>query len=535
MNEERVRADAVYRDGARPRQERLAGIGRRSPGGGRGSGAGGRGRGPAGGPVQAQSPFRRLARTHAFMSMGDAAMYGALAGSVLFSLPPDAQRDKVLLYLLVSVAPFAVVAPAIGPTVDRIPGGRRMVMQITSVARALLYMMMAFHVDDLLLYPLIFGAMVMSKTYAVSKSALVPSVVRSEEELVEANSKLSLISGVMGALAIGPLAGVGKLSPGVALFAGSGLFIAATLAARQLPKDVVASAPAEREEKVELRSAGIVLATGAMALIRASVGFLTFHLFFWLREDFGLVQFGLALGAGTVGSMSGNLLAPALRRSIREELMLTIALAVIAGAGVAAAITGGLVTAILLAFVVNFSSAIGRLAFDSLVQRDAPDANQGRAFAKFETRFQLAWVLAGLPPVFFTLPGQVGFLVVGLIGAFAGASFFIGSKAVRSGKPVPMTLTARARRGLAANVAKRRGNTPAGGTARPSGAAAGPSGGSSGGPRGGPRGGTRGSSRGGSRRPSPPPHVPPPPPHPPSATRRPPPPPPPGGHHERRP
>ncbi|CAN5396742.1 hypothetical protein BH10ACT2_BH10ACT2_22940 [soil metagenome] len=401
------------------------------------------------------------------MAMGDAAMYGALAGSVLFSLSPDAQRDKVLLYLLVSVAPFAVVAPAIGPTVDRIPGGRRMVMQITSVTRLLIYAIMAFHVDDYLLYPLIFGAMVMQKTYAVSKSALVPSVVRSEAELVEANSKLSLISGAVGAIAIGPLVGIGKLSATAALLLGSVIFLAATFAANRLPPDVVASAPPRRQERIELRSAGIVLATGAMALIRATIGFLTFHLFFWLREEYGLVQFGLAAGASTVGSMIGNLLAPMLRRMIREEMMLTIALGVIAIAGLGAATTGGLGTAILLAFVINFSSAIGRLAFDSIVQRDAPDANQGRAFARFETRFQLAWVLGCLAPVFFTLPGEIGFLVVGLIGAFAAASYLLGWRAVRAGKPVPLSLTARARRGLAAEVAKRRSNTPTKGTRRP--------------------------------------------------------------------
>ncbi len=396
------------------------------------------------------------------MAMGDVAMYGALAGSVLFSLPADAQRDKVLLYLLVSVAPFAVVAPAIGPTVDRIPGGRRMVMQITSMTRALLYVVMAFHTGDLLLYPLIFGAMVMQKTYAVSKSALVPSVVRSDAELVEANSKLGLISGIVGAVAIGPLAGIGKFSPAFALFVGAGLFGAATIAARKLPRDVVAAKPVEQEERNELRSAGVVLATAAMALIRATVGFLTFHLFFWLNEDYGLVQFGLAAGASTLGSMSGNISAPLLRRLIREEMMLTIALFVIAGMGIAAATTGGLGTAIVLAFGVNFSCAIGRLAFDSIVQRDAPDANQGRAFARFETRFQLAWVLAGLPPVFFTLPGEVGFLVVGLIGAFAGASYLLGSRAVRAGKPLPMSLTERAKRGFKANAAKRRGAAAAG-------------------------------------------------------------------------
>ena len=139
-----------------------------------------------------RSPFQRLARTHALSAMGDAAMYGALAGSVLFSLGPEAQRSRVLLYLLVSVAPFAVVAPAIGPTVDRIPGGRRMVMQITTVARLVLYVVMMSHVHDLLLYPLVFGVLVMQMTYAVSKSALVPVVVRNDTELVEANSKLEI-------------------------------------------------------------------------------------------------------------------------------------------------------------------------------------------------------------------------------------------------------------------------------------------------------------------------------------------------------
>ena len=40
-----------------------------------------------------------------------------------------------------------------------------------------------------------------------------------------------------------------------------------------------------------------------------------------------------------------------------------------------------------------------KLAFDSLVQRDAPDANRGRSFARFETRFQLVWVIGALLPL----------------------------------------------------------------------------------------------------------------------------------------
>ena len=353
------------------------------------------------------------------MAFGDAAMYGALAGSVLLGLSPDAQRPRVLLYLLVSAAPFAVVAPLIGPMIDRVRGGRRMVVQLTAVGRAVLYLLMARHVDDLWLYPLVFGALVMQKTYAVSKSALVPAVVRNETELVEANSKLGLMSAIVGAVAIAPLAGLGKWTATVPLVMGCLAFVLAVLSASRLPRDVVATGRAQRLERDELRSQGIRRATLSMTLIRASIGFLTFHLFFWLREDFGLAQFGLAAAAGTLGSMSGNVVAPRLRRRAREETMLTIALAIVAVVGAVSAVVGGLWMALLLAASVNFAGSIGRMAFDSIVQRLAPDANQSRAFARFETRFQLAWVLAGLPPVAMTLPGRAGFAVIGVLGALA--------------------------------------------------------------------------------------------------------------------
>ena len=398
-----------------------------------------------------------MARTHALMVAGDVAMFAALSGSVLFSLSPDAQRPKVLLYLLVSVAPFAVVAPLIGPTIDRIPGGRRFVMQLTGVLRALLYLVMAFHVDDLLLYPLVFGVMVLSKTYTVSKSALVPSVVHTETELVEANSKLGLISGVVGAVVFGPLVGLGKLHAGLALVPGALFFVAATISAKRLPRDAVATRPVETEERQELHSANIVLGTGAMALIRAALGFMFFHLFFWLNEDYGLAAFGLAAAASTAGSMLGNTAAPRLRRRIREEVMLSGALVLVAAGGAVAAAIGGLAAAVVAAGLLNFSSAVGRMAFDSIVQRDAPDANQGRAFATFEARFQLSWVLGGLPAVLYTLPGQIGFVVVTLIGVFAAVTYLVGSRALRHGDALPRSLGARARSGIRSTAARRRG------------------------------------------------------------------------------
>ena len=58
------------------------------------------------------------------------------------------------------------------------------------------------------------------------------------------------------------------------------------------------------------------------------------------------------------------------------------------------------------------------------MQRDAPDANRGRAFAQFETQNQMAWVLAGLLPVIFTPSGKIGFFVVAIAG-IAGCVVFI--------------------------------------------------------------------------------------------------------------
>ena len=154
--------------------------------------------------------------------------------------------------------------------------------------------------------------------------------------------------------------------------------------------------------------------------------------------------------------MLGNLAAPAIRRKLSEELMLIGALAMIAITGVFTALIGGLGSAVVLSFAVNAAASIGRMAFESIVQRDAPDANQGRVFAQYETRFQLSWVLAGVIPVLFTMPGQVGYLIVGLMGVFGTVSAVVGIRAEHAGRPLPPTLTARARQTLRKEVARRR-------------------------------------------------------------------------------
>jgi hypothetical protein len=359
------------------------------------------------------------------MMGADAAMVVALADSLFFDIDLGAARSRVLLFLALGFAPFLIVAPLIGPVIDRVAGGRRFVIQLVAVARVVLTLLMASYLDALALFPLVFGSLVLQKTYAVSKSALVPSTVRSDTELVEANSKLGLIAGLTGAVVVIPAAILLKLSGAPATLVFSALLFAGSfIAATRLPSEVVAAEAADAEESRELHTSNIELAAIAMTMLRAMVGFTFFHLAFWLRsQEQGTAWFAAVVGLSAVAAMAGNAVASKVRMRVREETMLSVSLLVCAVAGLSVAALGGPLGAILLAGVLNLMAALGRLNFESIVQRDAPGANRGRAFAVFETRFQLAWALGAFLAVAIQVPGPIGFLIVGL--AATGTSVYL--------------------------------------------------------------------------------------------------------------
>ena len=217
-----------------------------------------------------ESKFRRLSITHAAMMAGDAAMVVALADSKFLSISPEEGREQVLLFLVVSFAPFLLIAPLIGPFLDRVAGGRRAVIQFVACARVVLSVLMAFLVDELVLFPLVFVALVLQKTYLISKSAIVPSVVRTENELVEANSKLGMIAGFIGFVAVVPAALLQLVigSTGTLIY-GAIVFGYCLFASTYLEADVVAREQPDEDEIVELSSPSVMGAAIVMMLLRA--------------------------------------------------------------------------------------------------------------------------------------------------------------------------------------------------------------------------------------------------------------------------
>ena len=377
------------------------------------------------------SPFARLARAHVLSASGDALVTIALANSLFFDLDPNGARQKVLLYLALTMAPLALVSPFVGPALDRSLGGRRWMIVGVNAVRSIVCLIMIDDLSGLLLFPEAFTVLAMGKAYGVARAAVVPTVVRTDAELVEANSKLQLLSG----LAV-PVAGV----PAAIAFAIGGskgilvvaviAYLAAAVAAVRIPATQVADAPATAAEAAELRGIGVLLAASAMGLVRGIVGFLTFLLLFDLRDE-PTWHMAVVLGLSGAGTLIGSALAPVLRRSFSEERMLMAVLGLAVGSGALAAWIDGLAAAAALAAAIAVVASSGRLAFDSLVQRDAPDANRGRSFARFELRFQSVWVVGAVIPVLVTIPLRIGFLIVAGVAGFALFSYIAGQKAAR--------------------------------------------------------------------------------------------------------
>ena len=377
--------------------------------------------------------FARLARAHAIAVAGDTLVTIALADTLFLSIPTGEARGKVFLYLALTMAPFAIVAPLVGPALDRAAGGRRWMVIGSSLLRAFICLLMIRDVDSLFLFPEAFALLVLAKSYHVAKSALVPTTVRSDEELVEANSKLSLISGFVGFVAAVPggilvsLGGSEWVLGLATIVFGIGIAVG-----WRIPKTQVADEPETREAKAELRSTGILLAASAMALLRGVVGCLTFLLAFALRtSDSPTWHFGVVLALSAVGGVTGAALAPILRQHATEERIITVLLGVVAVGGLVAAFVGDLVGSALIAAIVGVSAASAKQAFDAIVQRDAPDANRGRSFARFETRFQLIWV-AGAVLGIIPMPLWLGFLGITAVCVFGAVSYIAGARGARA-------------------------------------------------------------------------------------------------------
>jgi MFS family permease len=380
-----------------------------------------------------ESGLGRLIELHAVNTAGDALVAVALANTLFFSVPVGEARSRVALYLLITMAPFAVMAPIVGPLLDRVRHGRRYAIAATLLARCFLAWVLADAVSDggLSLYPAAFGCLVAAKSYGVTRSATVPRLLPRDASLVAVNSRISLAGIVAGGLGAGLGVGLAAIGPEWSLRAAFLVFGTGMVLALRLPPKVD-STVGETPTTLSLDETGpiprrtvvgpsVVIALRANAALRAFSGFLLMFLAFLLREHpiGGLddtVAIGLVAAAAGVGSTTGTTIGSRLRTRA-PEVVIVVALSLVTAAAIGGAFLYGVASVLSVAAIAGLAQSLGKLSLDAVVQRDVPEAVRTSAFARSETLLQLGWVVGGALGLALPLDGGIGlgFAAVGLI------------------------------------------------------------------------------------------------------------------------
>lgn len=390
-----------------------------------------------------ESGLGKLIELHAVNGAGDVMITIALASTVFFSVPTDEARGRVALYLAITMAPFTLLAPVIGPLLDRLPHGRRYAMAAAMLARALLALLLSEAVitGSLELYPAALGVLVASKAYGVVRSAVVPRLLPKGFSLVKANSRVTL-GGLLATGIAAPIgAGLQALGPRWPLYGAFALFIVGMFLSLSLPPKVdsakgehkallaadeehlhlharaEAATDTSKKRRLGLRTVGpaVTHALTVNASLRCLSGFLIFFLAFLLREEpLGGQSAAVSLGIVGVAAGVGNALGTAVGAGLRSrapELIIVTVVAVVLGVAITAAVFFGAVGVACLGAVAGFAQAMSKLSLDALIQRDVPEEVRTSAFARSETILQMAWVVGGGIGMALPLIGSLGLAV----------------------------------------------------------------------------------------------------------------------------
>jgi len=380
----------------------------------------------------------------------DAAMAVALANTLFFAAATGESKGKVALYLLITIAPFAVIAPLIGPALDRLQHGRRVALAASFVIRTVLAVVLIANYDGAtgsfpswVLYPCALGMMVLSKSFSVLRGAVTPRVLPPSIDLVRVNSRLTTFGLLGGTVIGGSIAAVSEW--GFALFQMPGalyVVVAATVAgavlAMQIPKWVEVTEgevpttlsyhggdgelqshpePVRRTQKTrQPLGRNIITALWGNCTIKVMVGFLFLYPAFVAKAQDAdgweqLRILGLIGAAAAVGNFAGNFTAARLTLGHPARLVVRSTTAVTAMA-LATAVTGNLLVAAAATLVTAGASAIAKASLDASLQDDLPEESRASAFGRSESLLQLAWVAGGATGVLIYTDLWAGFTTI---------------------------------------------------------------------------------------------------------------------------
>ncbi|MGV9413012.1 MFS transporter [Nocardia sp. NPDC003693] len=373
----------------------------------------------------------------------DAAVAVALANTLFFASATAESKTKVALYLLITIAPFAVIAPLIGPMLDRLQRGRRLALAGSFAVRVVVAILLIFNIDNWALYPLALCMMILSKSFSVLKSAVTPRVLPPGIDLVRTNSRLTvfgLVGGTLGAGAVAGLIAVIAHSPGVLVYAACLAALGAYLSLRipswvevtegEVPATLTYHGSDSRTEVLEpgqsvtvqpgrrRQPLGRAVVTGLWGngTVRILTGFLTFYVAFVAkatehRPAQQAAMLGVVGAAAAIGNFAGNASGARMKLGRPTPIVLACTCACV-GVAVAAALLNNLIGAAVATLVAAGASALAKVSLDASIQDDLPAESIASGFGRSETVLQLSWVIGGSMGVLLPTVWWEGFAAV---------------------------------------------------------------------------------------------------------------------------
>jgi MFS family permease len=378
-----------------------------------------------------QPRFNRLLATRLTSQACDGIFQTSLAGAVLFNPDHHTGASKVAVGLVVLLLPYSLIGPFAGVLLDR--WRRQQILTRGAVIRAALVVVAAVLLatrgpSDAGFAIAALGVLAVNRFYLAALSAALPHVVM-DQDLVLANALsptagtvMTIVGGGVG-LAVRSLAGSGDHGNAiVALVAATGYLIAATISGR-LPADSLGP-------DVDTKSLGAGLAVVARGLAggaahlwarrRASValgmiigqrflfGLWTIMALLLYRNTFhdhgvlraGLVGAGQAATAGGIGLVLGAAASPRATARFGMTRWVVAVTATMAGTEIALGAPFSMSLLLVSAVALGFATQATKVCVDTTVQESVEDEFRGRAFAIYDTVYNVSFVAAAAVAAF---------------------------------------------------------------------------------------------------------------------------------------
>jgi MFS family permease len=426
--------------------------------------------------VLAGRDFRRLFATRLISQAGDGVVTAGVGTYVFFNAttfpsPAAGAAAFAVLYL-----PYSLIGPFAGVFIDR--WSRRQILVWSALLRSFFVVLtaasMALGNRGVTLYVAVLLVLGVNRFFLSALSAALPHVV-AEDQLVMANSVSPTVGGVAatigGVAALGLNVATGNTERGAAvtLLAGGLCYVAASLVAATMARDLLG--PARDEARVrrgplrtELASVAAGLADGVRYVLRrrgpaAALGatggfsFLFGPLFlmsillyrnFFYRSSVGVAEghFGALVVLSGVGYACAALVTPPVTRRLSKPAWITLLLAAAAVATLALGETFSQPAYLAIGFLLYLARQSMAICVVTILQEEVDDTYRGRIFAFYDMMFNAAYVAgAALSVVIMPVDGHSPILIALVAAGFAvvAAGYWLarGRDQAPSGPPGP--------------------------------------------------------------------------------------------------